>query len=703
MADIKATLINNYMPYAQGVIVARAIPAIDGLKPVHRKILYTMHQMNLYDRTSKCANIVGNTMALHPHGESSIYEALVKMTTGNDYLNLPYIKSKGDFGSVYSETSYAAMRYTEAKLDNIAKEMFDGINENGVDFKPNYDNTLKEPILLPVKFPSILVNTSAGIAVGMSSNIPTFGLQQVCNATIGILKGEINSTEKLMEILEAPEFSTGGFIHGDKGDYDELGKTGRGTVTLSSKVEVYQDKIVIKEIPYKATSEEIVRSIIEAIKSGELKEVSDATDDTGINGLKITVHIKRGHDVRKVLKKLNNLTNIKMKISFITRVIIDGRPVQLGLLDLLHEWIKFRMETIQKIYEYRLIKKQEQEMFLNTWEILSNSQNGVKDAVLIISNNKEEESRKLLTEKFRLNKKQLDYLMDIKIRELTTDRMLKKLKELNSLRKDMNIINNILSSKESKINIIMQELDEIKNKYGKPRRTTMAKRFVAEKSEKEEDVIDDVNVAVIVTRNGYIKRLISIRDETNLIVPEGDSILYRISCNNRDTLIVLNYEGIGYKIPVYSIETSKGTPKESISNLIGVNIEDVLFITNAEGYTKSVNIIGQHGRGIRLRLSKLSGPRDKYKNLYEEGDRSSLWACEEDKFFIITRNRKAAYADVSMMNYLMGRQAYKVARIDKDDEIFGIQPISKVPNPKIINLEKYCKGYCVKIKDDKLW
>ena len=417
MADIRSILINNYMPYAKGTIVARAIPAIDGLKPVNRRILYTMYKMGLLNSRSKSANIVGATMRFHPHGDMAIYEALVRMTTGHEALNVPYIESKGSFGKFYSrDTDFAAPRYTEAKLAEICKEVFDGIDENAVDFVDNYDNTAKEPVVLPVKFPAVLVNTSSGIAVGTSSNIPSFNLQEVCEATIAILEGKVESAKDLASILRAPDFPTGGFIHGKEEDFIKLLETGQGTFTVSGTVELYKGKIVITEVPYKVNIEGILDDIRELVKTGVLDGITDVRDESDLRGLRAVVELRRGADVRRVLQKINAYTKLRTKVSFTTRVIVKKggkqRCVTMGILDLLNEWIAFRMSVIHRIYSYRLEKKLEHEHLLEVWEKIKNDIRKVAD---FIANNPEDSVVKFLKDTYGMDDIQILYLLDMKM------------------------------------------------------------------------------------------------------------------------------------------------------------------------------------------------------------------------------------------------------------------------------------------------
>ncbi len=704
--ELKKVLVFNYMPYAKSTIISRAIPFIDGLKPVNRRILYTMHKMGLYDKKSKSANIVGQCMKFHPHGDMAIYETLVRMTTGNEALNAPYIESKGTFGKVYSSTTgFAAPRYTEAKLAAIAKELFDGIDENAVDFKDNYDSTDREPKLLPVKFPTILINTSSGIAVGRASSIPSFGLTPVCKATIGVLQGTITTVEELMEVLGAPEFTTGGYIHGSKAEYNNLGRTGRGSITVSGTVETYPDRIIITEIPYRTTIEAILDEVEALVKTGDLKEVSDIRDESDIKGLRAVIELKRGSNVGAVLRKINRYTKLRMQMSFNTWVVVERngkqRCLSFGLLDLLEEWIKFRIDTIQRIYQFRLNKKKDHAHLLEAWEKIKDD---IKEVARFAADNVESVVISYLKSKYGMDDTQANYIADMRFRDITKDRLAKRLVELESIRRDIVAFTNITNSEEEKKKIIVSELTTIIDKYGSDRKTVMAEPIVEDtNSTAPEEQIEDVQVSVLITNRGYAKRLITLRDEANFTLHDDDKIRWRFLCSNRDDILVFTYSGMCYKIPVHTIDASKGVPKDYIFNLVEkIDDSEILCVTPSNNYKGSINIVYDSGRGVKVRFSKVSGNRSRYKSLFEEGTPKTLWCTAEDKFFMITRKRKAAYIDLALVNKMGTRSAFKVARVG-DDEIFDLQPLSKVPNAKQIDFSRYSKGYCVKINEDKLW
>ena len=704
--DIKKVLISNYLPYAKGVIVGRAIPSIDGLKPSQRRILYTMYKMGLINGgKSKSSNIVGQSMRYHPHGDASLYDTLVRLSTGYDGLNAPYVESKGNFGKVYSdELAYAAPRYTEAKLTQICKEVFEGIDEDAVELIDNFDNTMKEPTLLPVKFPSILVNPSNGIAVGLSSSIPSFSLKNTCNATIGILKGEVDSAEKLMELLGVPEFTTGGHVHSSPELLKKLGETGKATFDMSGSVSIYRDRIVIHEIPYKVKSEQIISAIENNMKAGNLKEVADVIDETDINGFKLVVMLKARANASDVLKKLRVMTPITSKISFNTRVIINNRCEELGIFELLNRWIEFREACIVRIYNHRLGIASKKEHTLEAWEKLKLD---IREVAKLIASKTEAEARKALMEHYKLDNEQADYILDMKIKMFTEDNLAKKLKELSDTRDNIKRYNEILGDEQQVFKIMISELEGIRDKYGNKDNKTQSAPMLEEvlpKEEKKEAEPDKTPVRVIITKSGYVRRLSSIRDMANYVLPSGEEEEKSFSTRNCEDLLVFCYDGSVHKIPIDTIDTNSRTLKDEVYKLAGLKDKSgILYIDTSGDYNKHFNLVYSNGRGTRVDYSKFSGKRKVYKSLFEAGEKGTLWITPEDTFFMITAKRKAAYANLELMGMFGSRVAFKVARVSSGDRIVALYPAKFVPDISRIDLNKYSKGYTVKIGDDVLW
>lgn len=701
--EITKALLKNYLPYAKGVIISRAIPSIDGLKPSQRKLLYTMYRMGLLkgDKT-KSTNIVGQTMRLHPHGDQTIYDTLVRMTTGNESLNVPYIESKGNFGKVYSrDLAYAASRYTEAKLAPICEEIFDGIDEDAVDFVNNYDDTMTEPTLLPVKFPTILVNPSNGIAVGLGSHIPSFGLNNVCKSVIGILKGTITDETSLVNVLGIPEFTTGGNVHIDRENMAKIAKNGKGSIVMTGSTITYPDKIVITELPYKVTAEAISSSIEEYIKSGELREVSNVSDEIDLNGFKMVINLKRGANPQQVLQKIMRLTPLRSQISFNIQVIIADECQTMGIMELLKSWIGFREESIRRIYAFRHKKASDKEYLLSSWEKIKDNPEEVGK---IITTQTEDVAKSTLMSKFGLEEAQAEYLLDMKAREFTKNKLNKRLSDLADLRADIIAYKKVVDSQNERYKIIISDQERVMEKYGRTNKTHIAPMidFAKEKEESNKVEIDNEPVTVVLTKSGYLKRLISLNDITNYTVPDGEEEWARFATHNNEHLLVFAYDGTVYKILVNSIDAGRGKLKDNIADIIGVNLKQIMFVDASGNYTKHFNVVYPNGRGVMVSYSRAIGKRAKYKGMFEPSEPGKIWWTTEDKFFMVTARRKAAYCDLSLMTS-GNRAAFKVARVSTGDSIFALQPAKDVPDLSSIDISKYNKEYTVLIGEDELW
>ena len=706
--QLQKLLLSEYMPYSKSVIIDRAMCYIDGLKPVQRRILYSMYNLGLGKpeaKTTKSVKIVGDTMGkYHPHGDSSIYGAMVIMSSDFGAFNVPYLSSKGSFGAVYSrDMQPSAPRYTEAKLAPICTEFFDGIKEDAVDMIDNFDRTELEPYMLPVKFPTILVNSSAGIAVGTSSNIPSFSLKNVCLATIGVLKGEIKDAAQLSKVLGAPEFTTGGFLHASDKALENLCKTGAGTFTLSGHVQLYSNQIVIDEIPYNTTAEDIMDEITEHMKSGEIKSIRALYDEIDIKGLKITIELKSGYNSREVLADLCRLTKLRNKISFRTRLIINNRCKELGLLELLDEWIKFRKDCIKRIYTFRYDKAADKEHILKTWELINGK---ITEIVQMIGSNTEEVAKSKLIKDYGLDNTQAEYLLDMKIRSITNDRARKSLEELAKTRETMQQCKLIVENDNAKVNLIISELEEIITKYGKDNLTHLAPELVNESSKAPDVVVDDAPVAIVLTKEGYLKRLTSIGGLSNKYVsPTGDEEKVRWIEKNNKHLLVFDRFGSIHKILIDDIDSSRGKPTEKLYEKAGLEKpSDLIYADVCGDYSKYFNIIYPNGKGTRVYYSEANpeGKRKVYKAGYSEVQPGQFFLTTEDKFFLISQRNKAAYCDISRLGIISNRTAFKVARLASGEHFVKLQPWKDVPFPHLINLEKYNKDYTVCIKDDML-
>ena len=706
MADISKIMLDNFMPYAKGTIIDRAIPYIDGFKPVNRRILYSMYELRLWDKKAKSNRIVGDTMGkYHPHGDSSIYDALVRMADSNESLNQALVVGKGNFGKVWSdEITPAHMRYTEAGLAPIAREIFEGINEDAVDMLENFDNTEKEPAMLPVKYPNVLINTSNGIAVGMGSSIPSYNLKDVCLATIAMLQGKATKPSDLVSILGAPDFTTGGFIHVSDADILKLLKKGSATLTMTGSVQLKKDAIIVNYLPYNTTMDKFVAQVeAQAGKDGEIKEISNVTDGTDKDGMSCEITIKRGYDVRDVLKKLYRYTDLRKKISFNTRIIVDDKPRELGVYELLELWIDFRVNTIKRIYNHRLGKANDREHLLKAWELMKND---VTEVAVMISSNTEEVAKGILMSKYGMDDIQSNYILDMKVKQLTTDNMLKRLKDLDDVRKNISDTVAFLGDEVAIRNYIVAELQDIIKKYGHDRITKVMEPIVEIENEKAVETIPDMDVWVLMTEKGFLKRVLNPMDtlKADTWLSEGDKVVKEIKCRNTENILVVTYGGFCYKIPVHSIESTKSAFREYVWDLADKKEDsDICYVTNSGDYNKYFNVVYGNGRGRKVYLGSVSGPRRRYQGLFEAGTKDNIFVTECDEFFVITYKRKAAYANLKILNMYSARSAFKIARIGSDDAIFGLQPVENVPDMSAIDTERYSKGYCVSIRDDVLW
>lgn len=556
---ITETLETNYMPYAMSVILSRAIPEIDGFKPSHRKLLYTMYKMGLLNGpTIKSANIVGRTMQLNPHGDAPIYETMIRLSRGNEALLYPYVQSKGNFGKAYSRNmQYAASRYTEAKLEPIAAELFADIDKDTVDFVDNYDNTMKEPTLFPVTFPSVLVNANLGIAVGMASSICSFNLKEICEATENLIK---NPDYDVCDSVKAPDFIGGGQIVYNEAQMREIFRTGRGSFKVRAKYTYDKPNncIDITEIPPTTTSEAIIDKIIEKVKGGTAREISDVRDETDKKGLKITIDLKRGTDPDKLMKKLFKSTPLEDSFACNFNVLIAGVPRVLGVRDLLLEWIAFRSECVRRRVYFDLSKAKER---LHLLEGLQKILLDIDKAIRIIRSTEEEsEVVPNLMIGFGIDKVQAEYVAEIKLRHLNREYILKRTKDIENLRADIEDMEDILSSKARIKKIIVSELQNVVKKYDKPRRSEI---LYAESLEDDEPVeeIPDYPVHLFFTKDGYFKKITpqSLRMSGEQKLKDGDSVVQTLEATNNTDLLFFTDRCQVYKAKAADFDDTKAS------------------------------------------------------------------------------------------------------------------------------------------------
>lgn len=624
---ITETLEKNYMPYAMSVIVSRAIPEIDGLKPAHRKLLYTMYKMGLLGgKLTKSANVVGQTMKLNPHGDSAIYETMVRLTRGNEALLHPLIESQGNFGKQYSrDMAYAASRYTEVRLDPICAELFGDINKNTVKFVDNYDGEMKEPTLLPAAFPNILVNPNQGIAVGMASNICSFNLKETCEATIAYMK---DKNTDIMEYMPAPDFSMGAELIYSKKEMRKIYETGRGSFKLRSKY-VYDKAnncIEITEIPYTTTSEAIIGKIMDLIKANRLKEISDARDETGLDGFKITIDLKRGTNPDDLMLKLYKLTPLEDSFACNFNVLINNRPVVLGVGEILGYWIDFRMQCIKNSIRYDIEKKSEKlHLLTGLKKILLD----IDKAVSIVRHTeRDEDVVPNLMDGFGIDEIQAEYVADIKLRYLNREYILSRTAEIEKLMEELEELNETLSSDKKVKKLIAAQLNQIVKKYGQPRKTQLIMEDELMEY-KEEEHINDYALTIFFTRENYLKKVsaVSLRSTTTEHkLKEDDEIVQMIETTNISDMLFFSNKCNVYKMKTYDMPDCKVSAMgEYLPGLLGLDEgEKIIYTVVTADYKGTMLFAFENGKAAKVELNKYATKTNRKKLIGAYSDKSPI-------------------------------------------------------------------------------
>lgn len=620
---ITDTLTENYMPYAMSVIVSRALPEIDGFKPSHRKLLYTMYKMGLLTGArTKSANIVGQTMKLNPHGDMAIYETMVRLARGNEALLHPYVDSKGNFGKAYSrDMSFAASRYTEAKLDPICAEIFADIDRDIVDFVPNYDNSMTEPVLLPTRFPAVLVNNNVGIAVSMASNICSFNLSEVCETAAAIMK---NPEHDIVSTLKGPDFPGGGFILQDENELRRIYATGRGSVKVRSKY-IYDKTancIEVTEIPPTTTIEAIIDKIVEQVKLGKLKEISDVRDESDLSGLKITIDLKRGQDSEAVMKKLFRITPLQDVFSCNFNILVGGMPKVMGVAEILEQWTDFRITCVKRKTKFELARKKEKlHLLTGLKKILLDIDKAIK---IIRETEDDAEVVPNLMIGFGIDKTQAEYVADIKLRNINKGYILKRIEEIDSLKEEIADMEDILSSERRVKQIIISELGDIAKKYGKPRKTMFIYGTEDEENEAEEE-IPDYPVNLFFTREGYFKKITpqSLRMSGEQKLKENDEIIETYDGSNRAELLFFTDKYQVYKARACDFEDGKASV---MGDYLPVKLEldpdeRIIKMIAAEDYSGTLVMFFENGKCAKVPMASFETKtrRKKLANAYNDG------------------------------------------------------------------------------------
>lgn len=638
--NIDSTIRENYMPYAMSVILSRAIPEIDGFKPSHRKLLYTMYKMGLLNGArTKSANIVGATMKLNPHGDSAIYDTMVRLSRGYEALLHPYVDSKGNFGKFYSrDMAWAASRYTEAKLDKICNELFRDIDKDTVDFVDNYDNTMKEPSLLPVAFPSVLVNTNTGIAVGMASNICSFNLKEICETTAALIR---DPNHDVMQTLPAPDFIGGCQIIYDENALRQVYETGKGGIKLRARYEYDKSAncIDVLSIPSTTTCEVIIEKIIDLVKTGKIKDIADVRDETGIDGLKITIDLKRGVDPDRLMAKLYRFTTLEDSFSCNFNVLIGGVPRVLGVKALLEEWIAFRIECVRRRTYFDRNKKAEKLHLLKGLEaILLDIDKAVK---IVRETDEEAEVVPNLMIGFGIDEVQAEYVAEIKLRHLNREYILKRTAEIEALEKEIAELDEILKSKTRIKTIIVKELKEIAEKYGQPRKSIIIYEDIVSYTEEKDDV-PDYPVNLFFTKEGYFKKITpqSLRMSSNHKLKDGDEIVQTCEFSNNGELLFFTDKCQVYKAKAADFTDTKASALgEYVPAKLGMDEgENAVYMVATKDYKGMLLFAFENGKLAKVPLEAYQTKTNRKKLTGAYSDKSPLAGMvffTEDKEFLL--------------------------------------------------------------------
>ena len=625
---ITRTLETNYMPYAMSVIVSRALPEIDGFKPAHRKLLYTMYGMGLLKGArTKSANIVGSTMHLNPHGDAAIYDTMVRMGRGNESLLVPYVDSKGNFGKAYSrDMSCAAARYTEAKLEGVCEELFRDIDRETVDFVPNYDGTTTEPTLLPVTFPTILANNTLGIAVGMACNICSFNLAELCNTTIALMK---DPRHDISTTMPAPDFVGGGQILYDEAQMREIYENGRGSVRVRARYNVVpgENMLEITQIPPTTTVEAIMDKIAELVKAGKIKEISDMRDETDLNGLKLTLDLKRGVDAEKLMAKLFKTTPLEDSFSANFNVLVSGQPKVMGVREILNEWTAFRMECVRRRTFFDLHGKEKRlHLLQGLAAILLDIDKAIK---IIRETEKEADVVPNLMIGFGIDQIQAEYVAEIKLRNINREYILKRVEETASLEAEIEDLEDTLARPSRIRKIIVSELEDVRKKYAEPRRTGILYDY-AEDAESEEDAIEDYPVTLFLSQHGYFKKITpqSLRMSGEQKFKEDDALSMSVESSNAAELMFFTDKAQVYKTRASDFADGKASQLgDYLPAKLGMDEgESVMGMVLPGDYSGYMIFFFENGKAAKVELSAYKTTSNRRRLTGAYSDKSPLKA-----------------------------------------------------------------------------
>ncbi len=697
---ITETIEKNYMPYVMSVIVSRAIPEIDGLKPSHRKLLYTMYKMGLLTgHRTKSTNVVGQTMKLNPHGDMAIYETMVRLTRGYEALLHPLIDSKGSFGKVYSrDMAFAASRYTEVKLDSFAEELFSGIDKNAVDFVDNYDSTTKEPVLLPTTFPNVLVSPNMGIAVGMASQICSFNLGEVCDGTIAVLQNEHTTTDELLDIIKAPDFSGGAQLIYNRERMREIYETGRGNIPLRARYIYDKDAncIDVLEIPYSTSIELILKKLTDMIKSGTLREVTDVRDEIDLHGFKLTLDLRRGTDPHKLMAKLFKKTPLQDSFSCNFNILIDGSPRQMGLCEIIREWIRFRMNCVKRELIFDLAKKKEKlHLLLGLDKIRLDIDKAIK---IIRETEKESHVVPNLMAGFEIDKTQAEYVAEIKLRFLNREYLGNRVKEIASLQKEIDSIEKTIESERKLKNLIIKQLEAVKKKYAIPRKTELVFEDAIETYSEE---VENYGIKLVLTKENYFKKITlqSFRMSEEQGLKPGDEVAQIEDAENISELLFISDKQKIYRAKACEFDNKKSSALgDFLPAKLGMEDgETIVAFKPIKSYPKDHYLvyIFENGKGVRVPLSlyETKSSRKKLVNAYSDASPLVGVFYEREPFDILLVNEigRAIYITSTLI-------PEKATRTAAGTVLFAMKPDQKLiaatrtPEKEYLGFEKCRKN-----------
>ena len=678
---IVSTIRENFMPYAMSVILSRAIPEIDGFKPSHRKLLYTMYKMGLLKGSrTKSANIVGATMKLNPHGDAAIYDTMVRLSRGYEALLHPYVDSKGNFGKFYSrDMAWAASRYTEAKLAPICAELFNDIDKDTVDFVDNYDNTMKEPTLLPARFPSVLVNTNTGIAVGMASNICSFNLKEICETTAALIR---DPNHDIKSTLPAPDFIGGCQILYDEKVIEQVYETGRGSIRLRARYnyDKSQNCIDILSIPSTTTSEVIIEKIIDLVKQGRIKEIADIRDETGLDGLKITIDLKRNVNPDVLMAKLFKLTTLEDSYACNFNVLIGGVPMVLGVKGLLNEWIAFRMECVRRRTYFDRTKKAER---LHLLEGLAKILLDIDKAIKIIRETDEEiEVVPNLMIGFGIDKTQAEYVAEIKLRHLNREYILKRTQDIEQLEKEIAELDDILKSKARIKTIIVRELKAIAAQYGEPRRSIIIYEDTVQYVE-EAAAVPDYACTFFFTKEGYFKKITpqSLRMSGAHKLKDGDEITQEIELSNNCDLLFFTDKAQVYKAKASDFsDTKTSVLGDYVAAKLGMDEgENAVYLVATKDYKGLLLFAFENGKAAKVPLEAYATKTNRKKLTGAYSDKAPMTAMlwlDEDKevlFSASSGRMLLIHTGVLALKATRTTQGMAVMKLKKGQQLIGVK------------------------------